>query len=506
MREPNGSALGRFNFASSSPTKIFVGAWFLIKEMQGHRVDLLGICDPSGNLSPSVSIVNGQIGAAVWWSAVAPSFTPSNLNWTNRWIYLGIATHLKSGSTADVRFYYKWPGQPMQSWGAINNGSIGMTSLGQMLAGSWCFGPQLKGRVGAPAAYTFTEDDFSDIAYPSDLIEPTIGRTWYCDPLNGNDLAAGTTPQTAWQTAAKINEESLYTGMLPGNSYAEGDTLIINTSGKDLDLDGVALKISTPGLNVRAASGQEWIRIKSYRSLPPGTWQTTGTPNVFATSDTQASVVLWEDDKFMNHPLGSSFATVEGQLSSTPGSFWTDGTSLYVHPFSSTDPRTDGKRYERSYSFTGGASVLLNAPNLNVQDIHAGKTCLADNVIHDPIGGYCLGADHPPGQAIIKHCYLYYGAKHNLGITVGAAGDDVLIEDVQAEQATPYPPAGYQTVWVSFNHQALELGIIHRFHRCRTVANAGLIGSTTGQMTQSYPVFLAHNLGNQPDPFERFEF
>ena len=53
----------------------------------------------------------------------------------------------------------------------------------------------------------------------------------------------------------------------------------------------------------------------------------------------------------------ADFAAVKDQLSATPGSFWTDGTTLYVHPFASTDPRTDGKRYERSCDFAGAAVV-----------------------------------------------------------------------------------------------------------------------------------------------------
>ncbi|MBE2286883.1 MAG: hypothetical protein IAE77_25730 [Prosthecobacter sp.] len=505
IRYSNGHAIGRYLFPNTHK-KIFACGWFLIKEVLGQRTDLIGICNVNGGLSPSVSIVNGQLGAAISWSPYT-TFMPSNMEWTSRWVFIGVAVHIRPDSNADVRYYCKYPGGAMQSWGAINDSPIGMTDMAQVIAGSWAFGPLVKGRMGAPAVYTFDEADFSDIVYPTDLIEPATGRTWFCDPESGNDLADGTTPLTAWKTAAKINEESLETGMLPAPGYATGDTLVINTGGQPLDLNGVALNLRTPGLNVRAASGQEWIRIKSYRSLQPGVWQATGTPHVYSCADTQASAVLWEDDKFMNHPVGTSFAAVAAQLSSVPGSFWTDGTLLYVHPFGSTDPRTDGKRYERSYKFTEGAAVVINARDMNLQDIHAGKTCLADWVTNDPLGNYCLGGSMPPGKAVIKHCYLYYGAKHIIGITVGDVADDVLIEDVQAEQASPYPPAGYQTAWVSYNHQDADLGIIHRYHRCRTVANAGLIGSTEGVMSLAYPVFYAHNMGGGQQPqFKRFEF
>ena len=504
LRENGAPAIGRFVFASPSNPRIFAGAWFLIKDVQGGQVDLLSICDPYGNLSPTISITGEDLGGGIRFN----SFISSAISWKNRWIYLGIAAHLKSGTTADVRFYYKFPGQPMQSWAPINDGQIGIASFGQMFAGGRSFGPIVRGRLGAPAVYTFESDDFSDVAYPAELIEPNGRRVWYCDPLNGNDNADGASPATAWKTAAKINLESLFTGILPANSYEEGDTLIIDTTGQDLDLEGQTLLLSTPGLNVRAAQGQEWIHIKSYRSLPPSTWQTTGITNVFSTQDTQSSIVIWEDDKFLNHALGSSLAAVAAQLSTTPGSFWTDGTTLYLHPFGDTDPRSDGKRYERSYNFAEGGAVVLGSPNLNIQDIRSGKTCLARATDNDPIGGYPLGFAAPPGRTVVKHCYLYYGSKHIIGIVQGSAGDDVLIEDVQAEQASPYAAPGGQTAFVSFNHQPVDLHITHRFHRCRTIANAGLIGSSAGVMTQLYPVYFCHNLGDpgEPDQFDRFEF
>jgi hypothetical protein len=504
MREQGAPAAGWFHFDASDHKKVFVGAWYLLKDLQGGYVDLLGICDIYGNTSPNISIRDGELGGGILYT----SFTSSGLPWKNRWIYLGIAAHIKAGTTADVRFYYKLPGQAMQSWAPINNGQIGIASLGRMFAGSWSFGTSLKGRVGAPSAYVFEEDDFSDIAYPADVIEPETRHTWYCDPLNGSDDADGTSPQTAWKTAAKINEESLYTGILPANSYEEGDRLIINTAGKELDLHGTALKFSTAGLNVQAIEGQEWIRIKSHRELPPSSWSATSTPNVFATSDTQAHIVLWEDDKFMHHPIGEAFASVQETLSLTPGSFWTDGTTLYVHPFGSTDPRSDGKRYERSYLFVDGGAVLLNASNMRVEDIYTGKTCLAHALTNDPIGSYCMAFTAVPGRAVVRHCFLFYGSKHIIGIAEAGFGDDVLLEDVQCEQGSPYAGSGGQTVFVSFTHWQEDLQIIHRFHRCRSVANAGLIGSSAGIMSQSYPVYYCHNLGlpGEPEQFDRFEF
>jgi len=490
------AAYGRFVLPTQTQQKVFTGAWFMIKSVQGSNVDLLNVCDVFGNPGPTISISNGSLGGGIRYN----SFVPSGPAYVNKWLFLGIAVNLKQSNIGDVRFYSKLPGQPMQSWAPINNSQIGGASLGQVTVGSVDVGTTLLGRMGGPSVYTFTQSDFSDIAYPADLLEPTTGLTWYCDALNGNDAADGTTPATAWKSVAKINDESNYTGMLPAGSYANGDTLIIDTSGQALDLGGLDLALRTSGLNVRAATGQQWIVLKSYRSLNPGGWTPTGTANVYAITDSQPNIVLWEDDKFMNHPLGSSFSSVSAALSSTPGSFWTDGTTLYAHPFGDTDPRVDGKRYERSYAFSDGASVMLGAANLNVQDIYTGKTCLTNPVTNDPVGTTCMGCMAAPGRAVIRHCYLYMGGKHNFSITLGGYGDDVLVEDVQSEQCSPYAGAGGQTVFVSYNADPVAYGIVHRYHNCRTVANAGLIGSSQGTMTALYPVYYMHNQGTAGEP------
>jgi hypothetical protein len=491
------AAYGRFIFPTQTQQKVFACAWFLVKSVQGTNVDLLNVCDIYGNPGPTISINNGNLGGGIKFN----SFAPGGPTFVNKWLFLGIAVNLKQSNVGDVRFYSKLPGQAMQSWSPINNSQIGGASLGQVTVGSVDVGTTLLARMGGASVYSFTQSDFSDVAYPADLLEPTTGLTWYCNALNGNDAADGTTPATAWKSVAKINDESNYTGMLPADSYANGDTLIIDTSGQPLDLGGLDLALRTSGLNVRAAAGQQWIVLKSYHSLAPGGWKTTGTANVYAITDSQPNIVLWEDDKFMNHPVGASFSAVSAALSSTPGSFWTDGTTLYAHPFGDTDPRVDGKRYERSYAFPDGASVALGASNLNVQDIYTGKTCLTNPLTNDPVGTTCMAFTAVPGIAVVKHCYLYMGAKHNFSITWGGYGDDVLVEDVQSEQGSPYCLPGGQTVFVSFNADPVAYGIVHRFHNCRTVANAGLIGSSQGVMLDGlYPVYFIHNLGNAGEP------
>lgn len=496
--------LASYRFTPETGIRVFVCGWYFFKTLQAHGARLLAVTAPTGDAGPTISAGNHGLAAGIEYQTKTP--LPRNV--LNRWVFLGIAVAHDSGRDGSVRFYAKFPGEPMQSWAGFDHGSLSIASVGGLDMGVNTTNSAIRCRLGAPAAYRFENADFSDVVYPPDLFEPETGLTWYCNPATGNDENDGTAPDRAWASLAKINEESVNTGLLSSDAWETGDTLVIDTSAAPLDAEGKALAISTAGLNVRAAEGNEWIDLKSHRSLPGDLWEPTGQANVYSTTDTQNHIVVWEDDKFLHHPTGASFEAVAATLAATPGSFWTDGVRLYLHPFGSTDPRTDGKRYERSHDFASSAAVALMAPNLHIRDLRAGKTCLARSTDNDSIGAYCLGYGAAPGKAKIAHCYFYYGSKHNIGITVGDVGDDVLLEDVQCEQGSPYVWAGGQTLFVSYNHRPLDLGIIHRFHRCRSVANAGKIGSTEGIMTSYYPVFLSHNIGNpgEPSQFERFEF
>lgn len=503
LRFEPGSIHGNFVIEDTSDGKFFLGAWFFVKSLQTHTATWLAVCDSYGNPGPAISESQGRLGAGVMYN----SWEPLPVDPVNQWIYLGVAVNRTGTRTGSVRFYYRFPGQPLKQWAAMDNGNISIGSLGQFLAGCSGNNPMSQMRLGAPSLYTFESADFSDIAYPTDVVEPVTRLTWYCDPAQGDDANDGLTPATAWKTAEKINLESRHTGFFPAGSHAEGDSLVINTGGAQLDLNAVALTFQTAGLNVRAAEGQEWIRIKCYKSLPTEVWSASGIPNVYATTNTQPDVVVWENDRFLNHPTGTHLQDVADSLSSIPGSFWTDGTTMYLHPFGSTDPRVDGKRYERSCNWGTTAAVMLFARHLSVRDLHVGKTCLAASADNDSVGSYCVGTGSGLGQAEIAHCYLYYGSKHNLGITVGDAGDHVVIDDVQAEQGSPYVWTGGQTLFVSYNHQYAALGIVHSYRRCKTRANAGLIGSAEGTMVPYYPVFYAHNQGapGEPAQFTRLE-
>lgn len=506
LRNVTRSPFAVVDLPTDDETRLFLCGWFHFKSFQAHGARLLAMTDHAENPGPAIFVEDQTLKAGSEYSDLEK--VPFPTNGRNRWIFLGVAVVLHADRIGSIRFYSKTPGDPMQIWAAYDQVAIGLSLLGGFELGVRTTNSAIRCRLGAPAAYRFENDDFSDIVYPPDLLEPETGLTWYCNPATGDDANDGTHPDRAWASLAKINEESRYSGMLPADNWESGDTLIIDTRLAPLETKGETLSLATEGLNVRAAPGNEWIRVKSYHTLDPSDWEPTGIPNVYSTTDTEEHIVIWEDDKFLHHPTGPDLASVQAFLGATPGSFWTDGARLYLHPFGSTDPRNDGKRYERSYNYGNESAVMLRAPNVHVRDFHVGKTCLAHFLDNDSIGSYCFGTDGPLGNTRIANSYFYYGSKHNFGLTTGGPGDDVLVEDVQCEQGSPYVGPGGQTVFVSFNQQPLDLNITHRFHRCRTVMNAGLIGSSLGTTTALYPVFYVHNIGisGEPDQFGLIEF
>ncbi len=504
----SGQATGYTSYGASTSTsgqtKLFIGQWVFIKSIATQGANASPVLTfrsgaTSGNTTICMAAIAGRIDTYHTFGGGGVNL--GSLPVTSGWVYLAIAISRVSGTTWDGRMYYKVPGGALTqfvSWSSINSF---FSSWGSAVFGCVANNPSINGRYGACSVYSFANADFSDIAYPSDVIEPLTGLTWYVNPSTGNDASDGISAASAWRTAGKINTESANSGFLAATSYAAGDTLVIDTSGASLDLTSVALTFQTRGLNVRAASGQTWATCVPYKTLAPGDWSTSGTTNVYQTSNTVALACLWEDDKWLNHPTGANFAAVSASLSSTPGSFWTNGTTLYLHPFGSTDPRSDGKTYTRSHSTAFGAAVNLNEGDLNIQDLYVTKTCDVDPSTGLPNGGYCVGTGGLwKGTNLIKHCYAGYSGKHGFGFVANsAAGEDSTFDGLQSEQGSPY---GSQTPYVSFNGTSVS-NITHRYQNCVSLADRGAIGSTSG--ATGGETFYTHNSSGQ-DQFALMSF
>lgn len=479
---------GVFTAGAEASSKFALCGWFYFKDLgvNNASIDRLIACvDLFSELRDVLNLHDGTIWAEH--STTKTNFSVAGIQMTNQWIFFMTTFSNVSGALFNFDYYYKTNGGSLTKWCSLTNQDM-VWPLSTYKMGQITGGQHFSGRMGSPSVYSWSTS--ADIVYPSDLIEPTTPTIWYVNPSTGSDTNDGISSVTAWATAAKIANETSKCGFIPANTYAAGDTLVIDTSGAQLDLLGTPLEFLTSGLNIQPASGQTYADLKAWKTLTNASFTaTTGTVHVYQITDASTSSVVWEDDKWMAHPLGATLASVTNALDTTAGSFWTDGTTMYVHPFGDTNPTSDGKRYDRSYNLS---SALLFSTTMRVSGLKCGKTCLAGKTDNDPLGAYVVGTGTGfGGISRIENCYFYYGSKHILGLVGDAAGSDVTIYNVQCEQGSGYPGVS-QSPWVSYMFGASSTNNVHRYINCTTLAWGGLIGSTNG-MASNGSCFLNHN-------------
>ncbi len=281
--------------------------------------------------------------------------------------------------------------------------------------------PPVRGRYGMPSLYSLGSWADRSLLVP-DVVDPPAGPfAWYANPATGNDSNDGTSAANAWATVAKINAESANLGMFGRAGYASGDTLTIDTTAANLLLGTASLNINTQGLNVTQVGGglTGTGEIQAWTTLPNGSFSLVGGATKtyqHTLTENEPSIVPWENDRWLNDITAASFggsatayntgsavsyANVSAALEAVPGSFWTDGTTLYLHPFGDTNPATDGKTYTRSYNRNSGYSaVMANAPDIHFNGLRVRKTCLCINGSGDP--GRARTASRPAAAATAR--------------------------------------------------------------------------------------------------------
>lgn len=421
-----------------------------------------------------------------------------------QWFELRNSWGRVSGNTYNWRAAYRLAGTT--NWVDIVAGTFTFAGTIEYIEGgqlrlSGGGGSYAVARYGMPSIYSMGDYTNDSVALISDVADPVSPVTYYVNPSSGNDTNSGCAPSEAWKTAGKINEESVFLGMLAASAYTNGPTLVVDTTSGLLDLSATNLTLATPGLNVVATNSTFWTNLLC-ATLTNAHFTGAGPANVYqiATYNNagfgQSNIVVWEDDKWLNHPAGATWASVSNYVCTNAGSFWTDGATIYVHPFGNSNPTSDGKSYTRSvardasgYSF----AINLKAVNMNFRDCHAGKTAMikvTDNA--DGLASYVVGSgDLFGGTSQIAHCYLYYGSKHILGLVADADNSDVTIEDVQAEQCARVSA----TAFVSFMAGATKTNNVHRYVRCVTERGFGAIGSIAGEVNLGSDM-LMHNIGS----------
>jgi hypothetical protein len=423
------------------------------------------------------------------------------------WIALEWRQHDASVVTYDAAFYIKPAGRPLIPLGAPVSGIQMFADFQDIQGGAVSTGgfAVLLARYGAPSLYQLPAYPYA--AYPPGLVEPVVARhTWYVNPATGNDNNTGLSESQAWQSVSKINDEAQNVGILASSrGFQHGDTLVFDTLRAPLALGSNSLFIPTDGITLQPAPHQRYALIQAEETIAPSSWsRTNGYTFIYQTADTGTDSVLWENDKWLNHPTGNSFSDVATSLDTTPGSFWTDGTTMYLHAFNGGNPSTSGSTYTRSqYRGSGDSAVEMAGNSWSVTGLRVRKTCLADPATNDPVGAYCFQqvGNVTSGTCRITNSYFDYGSKHLMGFTADSVNTTLLAENITCEQASPYAGFGGQSPFVSF--VSTGTGNTHIYKNCTSLHNAGLIGSATGQATAIYPAFITHGQG---DAFKSLQF
>ena len=498
------------------------GAWIRIKSLPptGGYMSVLQLINRGDNVVADFTIdPNGVLTTSPFNYGAAPTpFTGPTIA-PNTWVWIGVAWQIQAGANFPygIRCLAMPLGGHLCTWGSGDHLCALSTSFSSVNVGLRSGGPGPMLRIGCPSLYAL--GSLADVAYPCDVLPPVEqSYNWYVDPVAGNDCNDGATPATAWKSAAKITLESHYCGMLDSNAAGPGggDVMTIDTSATPLVIGNSTLTFATQGLKVAPVAGQTRIKCQAEERLDNGAFTLAdGLAKTYQTADTQTNICAWEDDKWMWHVKSASYGATAvvrdprtgvttnypstgAALDATPGSFYTDGTTLYLHPFGDTDPNTDGKCYTRSINRGGGlAAVAFTAGNYRAIGFDVRKTTLVDSGDND-FGAYCFQDGVLAGSGFsssVENGYFAYGDKHCFGSTTGVTNSTLLVLNTECEQGHPYCGYGGQTPFVSYTG-ATTGDITHIYEGCTCLARSGLIGSTAGDPTGAGgDIILSHNNG-----------
>src|SRR6266581_3225818 len=401
-------------------------------------------------------------------------------------------------------------------------------------AGNW------DGRIGGCGLYSIAA--FGDGRQPADLVPPVEKQnTWYLDTTSGNDGNDGISRTTAWKSDVKLAAELLNSGVLgsanpwklsdgtfpvsplngagfcglhaAGQLTPNGDIVRIDTSGAPLSVTGqITIQGRAPGLLV--TSGElDLADIQGFTVIPNSSWaKTAGQINIYETTNTENVVVLWEIPAgipardywksmiWLDHPVGVNFAAVAAQMDALPGSFWTDGTKMYVHPFGNTAAGLDGKTFVRSVRLGANANSLIDVQGNDcmLSNLKIGGTAIVDPTFN----GFPAGARHScikvaASNNKVSGCYLYYGGNRMLDVANGVSNRGAFIELTQAEQCQPYVLPGGQTVLaVRTDAGGASLSALTAYlSQCTVINNQGLVGAASDTENYGVNVPLVNNAG-----------
>lgn len=292
-------------------------------------------------------------------------------------------------------------------------------------------------------------------------------------------------------------------------AIADGGVVDSNTTGTAIDFGSSSLVNYCRGLSLKFVGSPRFDR-----TMPNAGWTlVAGSTKTYQLADGADAIgsVVWEADKWLNHPVGANLAAVQASLDATAGSFWSGntGTPIYLHPFGDTNPNTDGKVYTRSRNRgtpSGNSAVRMEVDDCQVTgDLSypctLRKTALARSSDNDPYGAYCVqwGVGGGGGGLFrLANIGIDYFSKHGSGNTANKNNSIGIRDAVTYGQGTPYVASGGQTQDVDFDGTSSNSGNVYIYTNCGGSVNVGVIGSAAGAKSSQYPSWLSHGSGGTP--------
>jgi len=245
------------------------------------------------------------------------------------------------------------------------------------------------------------------------------GTTRYVDFTLGNDSNAGT-EAAPWKTVAKVNTEiaAAATNANLAILFKRGE--IWRMSG----LDGVN-SVAKNNITIGAYGTGNRPQLTWFNTISQFDWSLTSGRTI-TYERTEASSVAWVREQNSFDAVLVKRTTVDA-VEANPGSWYWDGSKLYISaqsaksPYTHQLPTNSGLIYEVVYNNTGygiactGDSVRID----NVRVDGAGCVTTAQN-----LGGYGIwwAPVTPTDCCVVSNCESYYNQAHNIGTTTTGSG------------------------------------------------------------------------------------
>jgi hypothetical protein len=153
--------------------KLVIGCWFLFQQVLIHP-NGMAIMALGGPVDPllQINLVNRMINIDAAYGAVPPQFLPL-FPAPDEWLYLSLAAKNTGGTNWSIRAFYKRVGESLKQWASWDSQPGHLASYDNAMFGtSWNAGTQYEGRISACTVHSFANDDFSDVVYPAEILEP----------------------------------------------------------------------------------------------------------------------------------------------------------------------------------------------------------------------------------------------------------------------------------------------------------------------------------------------